>query len=241
MPLNVISERVILGNSNIIFDPQLLDKPFIELFSAEFLHHQKLSSAIACGRGEVVFFNFQGQEWVLRHYRRGGLMARFSSDRFIGLKAETSRSWKEWQLLLYMNKLGLPVPRPVAAHTMVKLYTYTADLITVRIPGSSPLAAILQIRQIEKELWFAIGVCLRQFHDCGVFHSDLNAKNILIDQNNKVYLIDFDRCSMKKSAWWKKYNLARLKRSLDKFLAGSAQFNFHSTDWDALCEGYDQP
>lgn len=240
MPLNVIPERVIVGNSNIIFDRQLLDRPFVDLFTPEFLHHQKLSSAIACGRGEVVFFNYQGQEWVLRHYRRGGIIARFNSDTFFGLTPENSRSWKEWQLLVQMYNIGLPVPRPVAAHTMLKRGTYTADLITVRIPESSPLGEILQNRQIEKKQWYAIGSCLRHFHDCGVYHADLNAQNILIDDDDRVYLIDFDRCSIKNSTWWRRHNLSRLKRSLNKISLNSAQFYYHPTDWHSLSDGYDQ-
>lgn len=221
-----------------IFDRQLVDNPSAGLFSPEFLCHKNAASAIASGRGEAFFFHYQGQEWVLRHYRRGGLISRFNSDTYFGFKPETSRAWQEFQLLAQMSSMGLPVPRPVAARAIMNNGIYTADLITVRIPDSSPLGEVLQRRPIKQRLWFEIGACLRHFHDCGVYHADLNAQNILIDHENKVYLIDFDRCSIKKSTWWKKFNLARLKRSLDKFLSNSTQFNYHPADWDSLCNGY---
>lgn len=240
MSLNTFSEKIVIGNNNIIFDRQLFDRSSIDLFDPKILHRKKLVTAIASGRGDAIFFKYQRQEWVLRHYRRGGLIANINSDLYFGFNLETSRAWREFQLLAQMYSYGLPVPRPVAARTIMKKITYKADLITVCIPDSNPLGKVLKNRQLQKEVWYSIGACLRRFHNYGVYHADLNAQNILIGHDNKVYLIDFDRCSMKRSTWWKKSNLSRLKRSLEKIRSKSVQFYYCPSDWSSLCHGYDR-
>ena len=46
------------------------------------------------GRGEVLIVAHGDESWVLRHYRRGGLVARFIDDHYIwlGMRARTSVS-----------------------------------------------------------------------------------------------------------------------------------------------------
>ncbi|MBF4218345.1 lipopolysaccharide kinase InaA family protein, partial [Vibrio anguillarum] len=42
--------------------------------------------------------------------------------------------------------------------------------------------------------------------------------NILIDGQEKVWIIDFDKCCQQQGESWKKGNLDRLKRSFEKEL-----------------------
>ncbi len=55
-------------------------------------------------------------------------------------------------------------------------------------------------------------------HNAGVNHTDLNIHNILIDDQDKVWIIDFDKCYKQEHGEWKKHNLERLKRSFKKEL-----------------------
>ncbi|MGM0648706.1 MAG: lipopolysaccharide kinase InaA family protein, partial [Bacteroidota bacterium] len=48
-------------------------------------------------------------------------------------------------------------------------------------------------------------------------HVDLNARNILIDPQHKPWLIDLDRCRLRRPGGWQNANLNRLERSLHKF------------------------
>ena len=48
--------------------------------------------------------------------------------------------------------------------------------------------------------WIAIGRCIRRFHDLGVCHADLNAHNMLLNEDAKVYMIDFDQCQLRHRA-----------------------------------------
>ena len=80
---------------------------------------------------------------------------------------------------------------------------------------------------------------IRRFHDHGVWHADLNANNVLIDNENRLYLIDFDRGRLRQAApQWQQANLDRLKRSLLKLQSKTESFYFAESDWQTLLGGY---
>jgi 3-deoxy-D-manno-octulosonic acid kinase len=230
--------RVIDGN-HIVFDPKVLSNPCPELFSCDTLAERGLVTGWALGRGAACFFRWQEQDWVLRHFRRGGVIAHIVKDMYLGCSVKATRSWKEWQLLAALFSQGLPVPRPVAARAVMNRGWYRADLITVRIPDSMSLSTCLQRTPLPQEVWCSIGACVRKFHDFGVYHADLNAHNILLDKEDKVYLIDFDQCRLCSSgADWKHSNLKRLQRSLKKIRERQGKFFFGSSEWEHLVRGY---
>jgi tRNA A-37 threonylcarbamoyl transferase component Bud32 len=177
---------------------------------------------------------------VLRHYQRGGLIAKLLHDQYFGISLNQTRAWKEWNLLQVLTQLQLPVPQPVAARVEKHGLFYRADLVTVLLPDAETLAAKLEKQNVTEQLWRQIGVTIAQFHDHDVYHSDLNAKNIMLDTQGQVYLIDFDQCGFRRNGNWKAKNLERLKRSLRKFKNKNASFNFVESDWDQLMQGYKQ-
>src|SRR5262249_47114748 len=69
----------------------------------------------AARKGAALVFEQQGRRYVLRHYRRGGLAARFSHDDYLWMGEGRTRSLAELQLLLRLHAAGLPVPRPIGA------------------------------------------------------------------------------------------------------------------------------
>ena len=198
----------------------------------------------AQGRGSTLFFGFQDGEYVLRHYRRGGMVARLVTDRYIWTGLRNSRPWREWHLLAAAYEQGLPVPKPFAARLIKNGMFYTADLITHRIAGGVPLAESLTAGRQGQAIWRNIGRIIRRFHDAGIEHADLNAHNILL-AGDKAFLIDFDRGRMhagnnfqKRMDRWRRRNLQRLLRSLNKLGRQRQTFHFSSGDWRHLLEGY---
>jgi 3-deoxy-D-manno-octulosonic acid kinase len=109
----------------------------------------------------------------------------------------------------------------------------------VRIPGAEPLADVLMARSLPPTHWDLLGRVLRRFHTAGVLHVDINARNVLRDPRGLFHLIDFDRALLLPSGPWQAQNLARFRRSLDKFKAAAPAFNFSERDWEALRAGYD--
>ncbi len=142
-------------------------------------------------------------------------------------------------MLARLHQQGLDVPQPVAARVHRLGMFYRADLITLRIPDAHPLADLLGDAALPGNRWREIGAAIARLHACGILHADLNARNILLAGDGRVYLIDFDKAEQREApGGWRQSNLARLRRSLDKFHAAGAPFHFEAPDWDSLLAGY---
>ncbi len=240
------------GNAYILYDAAIIAEPGLQLFDRDYhtkrQPRQNNSAAVkksGIGRARVVYFSFDNRALVLKHYFRGGAVAAFSKDRYLGFDVEKSRAFREWRLLKKMSRLGLPVPQAVAAHVEKSLISYRADLITEEIKQAKTLADVLTEKSIDATQWKKIGICLKTFHQYDIYHADLNARNILLagtaPEAGDVYLIDFDNSTFRAdSKTWKMANLARLKRSLLKFKRNQQGFNFDEDDWSALLLSYDE-
>lgn len=185
------------------------------------------------GRGMATLVRGDFGEGVLRHYRRGGLVGRLIADRYLYLGESRVRCVREFRLLAELYHRGLPAPRPLLAGWRRTGLFYRAELLTRRVPDSMTLAERIAAGGTGS-LWQPIGLTIARFHREGVFHADLNAHNVLIDGAGQVWLIDFDRGSLRPPAReWQRANLRRLRRSLEK-LGG-----LDEAAWDALLGGYE--
>jgi 3-deoxy-D-manno-octulosonic acid kinase len=189
------------------------------------------------GRGCTTLFEHAGRRYVLRHYRRGGLVQRFNADRFMWISEMHSRPVREITLNLRLHAAGFPVPLPVAVRYEREGPVYRADLITEYLPDTRTLAACLEEGDLGLQVWAAIGRCIRRFHDYGLCHADLNAHNILL-RGEEVLLVDFDRCTRRKPGLWSDANLARLRRSLDKLEDARTAARFDEAQWHCLLSAY---
>ena len=192
----------------------------------------------SAGRGNTAIVSNGTREFVLRHYRRGGFVARVNRDRYLWLGAERTRAFAEWRLLARLVEMGLPVPRPAAARYERHGPWYTADLLTQREPGITPLSTRIARDPVDDEFWRRIGAGLRRFHDAGVYHADLNAYNVQVDEAGEVFLLDFDRGEIRSAGDWQSGNLARLHRSLRKLARLDSALRFGEESWNVLLQGY---
>jgi 3-deoxy-D-manno-octulosonic acid kinase len=231
-------ERVTGGG--ILYDASRLRKPAAELFDTAYWRAQGGLQEVAGGRASVAIITAGSERWVLRHYRRGGFVARISRDSYFWLGESRTRSFAEWRLLAELRRRGLPVPAPIAARYVRGLLTYRADLITEHLPDSRTLADAITGTQLPREQWSAVGRTLAAFHREGVHHADLNAHNILIAHAvaPRVFLLDFDRGRIEPRGSWEQDVLARLRRSLEKIKAQRGTVAFGQEQWDWLVAGY---
>lgn len=221
----------------ILYEDALAGHADAAWFSAQHWSRQRrLRGGAGGGRGDAWMVAGTDGDWVLRHYRRGGWAARLSTDFYCWTGLERTRPWREWRLLYSLYKEGLPVPQPLAAQVWRHGFLYRGDLITRRIPDSRSLAALLADPGIGHIPWMEIGACVRRLHNADVYHADLNAHNILLNDRNEVFLIDFDKGERRTPAWaWQQANLHRLWRSLRKLAPSSV---IESSAWGRLLEGY---
>ncbi|RJS94703.1 3-deoxy-D-manno-octulosonic acid kinase [Salinisphaera sp. Q1T1-3] len=220
--------------------PDCAQRPAAQWFSPAWWRSHGALQDTARGRGEAVFVQAAPDTtWVVRHYQRGGLLARINRDRYLWTGVARSRALREMAMLADLSAAGLAVPRPVAARIRRRGLTVSADLITVAIPNAAPLAEHLMHAALAPSVWHACGRAIAALHQAGVWHADLNARNILVDEDADVHLIDFDRARRRSPARrWRHDNLARLRRSLDKFVARETGFCFAESDWQRLQAGY---
>ncbi|QSP96051.1 3-deoxy-D-manno-octulosonic acid kinase [Marinobacter salinisoli] len=187
------------------------------------------------GRGGAWFLDADGDRMVLRAYRRGGLIAKLSSNAYTYTREKQVRSFAEFRLLNQLVTMGLPVPRAIAAwYQKLSPVQYQAAIIVERLDDAVPLADIMA--DMSTDQWHALGRLIRRFHDAGVRHADLNCFNVLVAAG-EFHLIDFDKGQIMPhgtSSRWKKANLDRFARSLRK-VAGDS---FQQKVWKAFTHGY---
>ncbi len=233
------STQITTEKSHILYDAECVGQVDDTFFEPQAWAEKKCLLDAAPGRGTTVFVQNGASVYALRHYQRGGLPARISRDQYLWLGLERTRAWQEWHLLAELYQQGLPVPRPIAARVIRRGVSYRADIVTERLAART-LADWLGKKRLSVAWLQAIGSGIRRFHNEGVYHADLNARNVLLDEKGALYLIDFDRGERRKPAsGWQRANLARLKRSLEKFRRHECHFSFDDEDWKAILRGYE--
>jgi 3-deoxy-D-manno-octulosonic acid kinase len=231
-----IINMILSHHQTIALNPTLSMEEAKQLFIAADKAEQQ--SASCSGRGAVRYFDYQGQSHLLRHYHRGGWMAHFNQDRYVYLGLKKTRPWQEGQLLLQLHRQQLPVPFPAAARIIRCGLCYRADLIMHTIAHAQNLVQHLKEQALSNTQWQQLGKLVRHFHQQGVYHADLNAHNILVDKQEKIWLIDFDKGKIIQAhTSWQQQNLARLKRSLDKE-KDQHTIHFDNNAWQCLMTGY---
>ena len=221
-----------------LYDASCLHHPDTAVFDPAHWQAQGALETTRGGRGTVAFVRASpDQRWVLRHYRRGGLIARLADDLYLWTGADRTRSFREWRLLRQLRAWGLPVPTPVAARYQHAGFLYRADLITAELPVRRTLTQAVQQASLPNETWHAIGQCVGSLHARGVQHADLNAHNLLVGASNDIYVLDFDRGRIHARGEWERAVLARLRRSLLKVTAGLPAERFTAAQWQVLLAG----
>ncbi len=167
----------------------------------------------------------EGKSMVLRQYSHGGLLRAITGS----LYCFGARSFRELAITEEIRSCAIPTVEPIGAihrTTDFPLF-YRAYLLTLEVPGA--LNAIQYLEKMEespnretlrhqRKMIRHSGLLLRQFHQSGFFHRDLQLKNILV-AGDRILMIDFDRSYRKRilSTGERMKNLLRLNRSAEKW------------------------
>lgn len=229
------------AEGTILFDPAVSPQVDRQWFDVDYWRGQGALNIQSGGRGGVSIIRTPVGECVLRHYRRGGMVAAVMGDRYLWTGVDRTRSVREFRLLQAMARLQLPVPQVVAARYRRAGLYYQADLMMLRLLDTQTLTECLAQGRLDAELAQEVGALVARFHRAGVWHADLNAHNILVAPSG-LYLVDFDRGRMRRpETSWRMANLQRLRRSLLKLgAAAQGEAKFDEAIWTPLTYGYER-
>jgi 3-deoxy-D-manno-octulosonic acid kinase len=201
------------GEGSIVFDPARLRQATPGVFDPA--AHGEAARPVQGrgGRGAAWFVDGEFGAGVLRQYRRGGWAARASRDGYLWQGEARVRSFAEFRLLRRLQAFGLPVPAPIAACYQRRGWRYRAAILVERIAGARSMAAAVDAGDAP---WATIGAANAACHRHGAHHADLNANNILLDREDKAWIIDWDRGRIEAAGPWQARVLDRLQRSLAK-------------------------
>jgi len=209
-----------------------------EHFDPEYWRHQPDFVATIGGRGGSSLIEIDGRKAVLRRYHRGGAVGEMFHDQYLWMGVRLTRPWREWEILVRARKAGLPAPEPIAACASRNFLSYRAALITGFLDDTEMLTQRLRREKLPADGWYQLGLLIKRMHAAGIRHVDLTSDNILMDSQDRFYLVDFDKARiMNQLDDWQWQPLYRFQRSMNKRHRQQA-LNFEEDDWQMLMDGY---
>src|SRR4030042_6793992 len=166
-----------------------------------------------------------GKRMVLRQYSHGGLLRAITGNLYFS----GARSFRELALTEEIRSCGISTISPIGAiHHRIFFPFYHAYFLSLEVPHAIDLIQYFNEMGVhlsrenlssKRRTIRSAGLLIRQFHEAGFFHGDLQLKNILI-AGDQLLLIDFDRSYRKTSLSLqeKTKNLLRLNRSAEQWI-----------------------
>lgn len=178
------------------------------------------SRAMGRGTNAILALPSQQRRLHLRPLRHGGLLARVTGKRLLGLQ----RPIDELEVTARLRDRGAPVPEPVMVLGRRTDFFWEAAVGSVHEEDSIDGLTFLSGRPGGARLRrgaCAAGRAVRQLHDAGGLHADLHIKNLLIRESSnsaQVIVVDLDRAQIQDDvpAQRRMRELMRLYRSLKK-------------------------
>jgi hypothetical protein len=186
-----------------------------------------------------------GETALIRRYQHGGLLRPFTRDVFFSWPP---RPFRELAVTEEVRLRGIPTLEVYAACVKRTLGPfYRGWLVTRQLKDAQDLWAAIQNGQFHTlgaaRVLQAVANGLRGLHREGVYHRDLNLKNILVRREPdgvKGYIIDFDRAVLffgTVPPTLARRNLDRLLRSARKL--DPTQRYFSAANWKQFVAFYD--
>ncbi|HEY7217080.1 MAG TPA: lipopolysaccharide kinase InaA family protein [Candidatus Binatia bacterium] len=173
----------------------------IELFMRPDGHNSIAEASHYHGRGVLKAVELpQGDTALVRPYRHGGFFRAITGELFF---TWPPRPFRELALTEELRRRGLRTVEVYAAYVSPLGPFYRGWLVTKQLAGAEDLWSALQSGMTERvgldAALRAVAESLRSMHRQGVYHADLNLKNILLrveDHGPACYIIDYDKAKL---------------------------------------------
>jgi 3-deoxy-D-manno-octulosonic acid kinase len=168
------------------------------------------------GRTRHALVRVDGDAWVLKSYRRGGLLGLWNAERYW----RPARFLDELRLAARAASSGVPTVEVLALIVeRAGLGSVRAWLVTRYLASVRPLPAYLG-HEAGGTMFRAAGAVVRRMHEAGIDHRDLNWNNLVGAWDGtaaSVHVVDWDRARVREPGSWNPgSNLVRLWRSAAK-------------------------
>lgn len=209
----------------------------MRILASEMLHKEDLSQIVDClrrtglgeriggGRSPVRIIELRsGVKVALKSYTRGGVLGWFVRHLYLGFGAPRGES--ELLRLRHLQELGIPVPEPLAAVTQGRR-VYRTWLVTQYIENSVSLAALAATDEERARLAVrTLAGIFSTLVQSRVFHVDLHPGNVLVRDDDRVFVLDFDKAvdfrgslNALRDGYLVRWRRACLKHGLPEFLS----------------------
>lgn len=164
----------------------------LRYLSTLFKQQTRPGKSVLGGRSQVVFSHLDGiGDIAVKYYTRGGQIGRFVKHKY--LRIGKTRARGEFEFFLNARQFGISAPEPIAYATEGGL-CYKGWLVTRAINGHKTLAAAsledeANARRLIPKVIPQISNLIRH----RILHLDLHPGNVLVDPNDRIFLIDFDK------------------------------------------------
>ena len=228
-------EKVVIGRTTILVKDEYRDQILSQKGSLSGkIKEGELFPGVSLlkGRNVIPCIPIKGSDdrMIIKHYEHGGLFRKITRDVLLG----NSRPFRELVILETAFQKGILVPEALAAR-VDRIFGpfYKGEITYKEIPHSTNLLEYLKrLNRRPKEekisakrkIINSLAEAIKKMHASGIYHADLNIRNVLIRNTGKgiqVYLLDF-ACSKvieNISLRAKIKNLTRLNRSCEKWKA----------------------
>jgi len=155
------------------------------------------------------------EEWgIVRPCRRGGLWGRLARDAYV----LRNRPLQEFRVHRYCQERGLPVPEVLGVGWRRSGLLVRGALATRYVEARSLQEWLSRQDAPPGDVLLQVGKVIRDLHDAGVWHADLQVRNILVDGGGAVHVLDFDKARRagRLGTVARARNLMRLRRSFEK-------------------------
>ncbi len=185
-----------------------------------------------------------GDKALIRTYRHGGMLRACTGGVFCSWPP---RPFRELSITEEIRRRGIPTVETYGAY-VEQLWGpfYRGWLVTRELTGAQDLWQAFKSGLVQEvgsdRVLRAVANSLRALHREGVYHADLNLKNILVCKEPsgvKGYIIDFDRAKLvlgNLPPELVRRNLSRLLRSINKL--DPARTHFLASYWDDFVNLY---
>jgi 3-deoxy-D-manno-octulosonic acid kinase len=148
----------------------------------------------------------------VRAYRRGGFIRHFVKSTYL-----RNRPLDEFRVHLEAQRRGVAVPEVLGVAYWRCGIGYRGYFATLAIPGRHLLDVLREGEEESRPVLRAASEAVRQMHDSGIFHADLQLMNLQWD-GERAHILDLDNARAMDSVppSRRTANLRRLERSFRK-------------------------